>query len=297
MTYKTLLSLLKVSSFFIFAGRAYQHLIWDAPYRSLFWDQKLLEPIINLVFDTTWQKYVTDLNTDLSIQILTRCVGCLYVVCAVLSLTITGSTKNWQRNILKLGAVSLVFLSLLLTKEKFYHLIMFFEHTIQFGVPIALLYFIKNKNKEKLIFALKICIALTFTCHGMYAIGVFYPLPANFVTMTLNILPVTENMAKSLLFVAGVLDFAIALFIFIPKLVKPTLIYAAFWGFITALARIISGLHYEVSLNMVHQYLYLVIYRIPHGLIPILVYMYISKITYKNGLTLKKNFVRKAVNS
>lgn len=277
MNTKTLLTFLKFCSFFIFFGRAYQHLFWDAPYRSFFWDQHLLEPVINFVFDTTWQSYVTNLNTDHAIQFLTRCIGILYLVCAVLSIIINENSKKWMRNILRLGAVSLVFLALMITKNKFYHLIMFFEHTIQFGVPIALLYFLKYKSTPLLLFYLKVCIALAFTCHGMYAIGIFYPLPGNFVTMTLNILPVQEEMAKNLLFVAGILDFIIAVAIFIPKLSKPALLYACFWGLVTALARIVSGFHYDFSLSIIHQYFYLTLYRLPHGLIPLLIYLYVTK--------------------
>lgn len=284
MSTKTLLSFLKISSFFIFSGRAYQHLFWDAPYRSFFWDQHLLEPVINFVFDISWQSYVTNLNTDLAIQILTRSIGVLYLVCAIISIIINENSKRWMRCILKLGAVSLIFLALMITKNKFFHLIMFFEHTIQFGVPIALLYFLKHKNALLLLFYLKVFIALAFICHGMYAIGVFYPLSGNFVTMTLNILPVQEEMAKNLLFVAGVLDFIIAIAIFIPKLSKPVLLYACFWGGVTALARIFSAFHYDFSLSIMHQYLYLTIYRLPHGLIPLLVYLYL----YKNSLEKQK---------
>ena len=285
MNNTTLLKILKLSSFFVFLGRAYQHLFWDAPYRSFFWDQKLLEPIINFVFDTSWQSYVTNLNTDHAIQILTRCIGVLYAVCAVISITIDQNSKKWEQRILKLGSVSLVLLALMITKEKFYHLVMFFEHTIQFGVPIALIYFLKHKNIPQLLFYLKVFIALTFTCHGMYAIGVFYPLPGNFVTMTLNILPISENLAKNLLFTAGILDFIIAIAIFIPKISKAALLYAAFWGLITAFARIASGLHYDISFSIVHQYLYLVIYRLPHGIIPLLVYLYLAKKEIKDTKT------------
>lgn len=273
----TLLNFLKISSFFIFFGRAYQHLFWDAPYRSLFWDQQLLEPLVNFFFNTSWHEYATNLNTDNAIQFLTRSIGILYTLCAIISLTINKHSKKWEYILLKIGAVSMILLALIITKEKFYHLIMFFEHTIQFGVPIVLLYYLKNENTALLIFNVKIFIALAFICHGMYAIAVFYPLPGNFVTMTLNILPVTETTAKSLLFIAGILDFIIAITLFVPKLAKAALIYASFWGFITAFARIASGLSYDVSFSILHQYMYLVIFRLPHGLIPLLVYMYISK--------------------
>ncbi|SEC35748.1 hypothetical protein SAMN04489761_2767 [Tenacibaculum sp. MAR_2009_124] len=277
MKNSTLLRILKISSFLIFLGRAYQHLFWDAPFRSFFWDQHLLEPIVTSVFGVSWQSYVTNLNTDHAIQFLTRSTGVLYSLCAVISLTINEKSKRWMYSVLKLGSVSLILLALLLTKEKFYHLVMFFEHTIQFGVPVALIYFLKSKNQDILVLCLKMVIAFAFTCHGMYALGYFYPLPGNFVTMTLNILPIQEEMAKNMLFLAGILDFVIAIAIFIPRITKIALLYAAFWGFATALARILSGFHYDVSLSIIHQYLYLVIYRLPHGIIPLLVYFLIRQ--------------------
>ncbi|WP_440879688.1 hypothetical protein [Tenacibaculum sp. C7A-26P2] len=277
MKNSTLLRILKISSFLIFLGRCYQHLFWDAPYRSLFWDQNLLEPIVSTVLGISWQAYVTNVYTDDAIQFLTKITGILYGICAIISLTINERSKTWMSSILKLGAINLIFLALLLTKEKFYHLIMFFEHSIQFGVPTLLIYFLKDKNQEKLIIFLKIFILLTFSCHGIYAIDYFYPLPVNFVTMTLNILNLEEEIVKKILLIAGILDFLVAVAVFIPKIAKVALLYASFWGFATAFARIFSGFHYDISLSIIHQYLYLVIYRLPHSIMPLLVFFYINQ--------------------
>lgn len=277
MSNKTIISFLKFSCFLVFAGRAYQHLFWDAPFRSLLWDQALLEPIITGFFNMQWQDYVTDLEIDNTIQSVIRGHGVFYTICAFIALLIHPYSKKWMKLILTLGGISLVLLSILLTKEKFYHLAMFFEHAIQFSIPFVLLYFMKNSNTDRLISVLKVIIALTFTCHGLYALGTIYPLPANFVTMTLNILPVSEPTAKSFLFIAAILDFLVAILIFIPKTAKPALLYAAVWGLLTALARIVNGLSYDISLATLHQYLYPTIYRVPHGLIPLLVYLLIKR--------------------
>jgi len=151
---------------------------------------------------------------------------------------------------------------------------MFFEHSIQFGAPFVLLYLLKMKlDITKIIMPLKIITALAFISHGVYAIGTVYPLPGNFVTMTLNILPVTEDLAKSLLFVAGILDFVVAILIFVPKVSRMALLYAAFWGIVTAFARILSGFTYDMSLLTLHQYLFATVYRIPHGLIPFICFV------------------------
>ncbi|MGB0896689.1 MAG: hypothetical protein ACPGU9_03870 [Flavobacteriaceae bacterium] len=271
MSTKTITTILKICCVFIFIGRGYQHLFWDAPFRSLLWDQKLLEPVITNVFNMTWNDYVTSLKIDSYIQQSIKLIGILYCICAVLVVLVHQHSKQWMKNIIYIGGVNLVCLSLLLTKDKFYHLAMFFEHSIQFGLPFLLLYFLKNRNRFRLQLLLKVTIAVAFVCHGLYAIGTLYPIPANFVTMTLNILPVNEPTAKQLLVVMGVIDFVIAIGIFIPKITKPFLIYAVFWGIATALARLISPLVYGFSVDILHQYLYLVVYRIPHGLAPLLI--------------------------
>tara|TARA_B100000809_G_scaffold118758_1_gene117043 strand:+ start:3284 stop:4153 length:870 start_codon:yes stop_codon:yes gene_type:complete len=276
MNSKQLVYLLKFCAFCIFAGRAYQHLFWDSPFRSLLWDQNMISGIVENIFNIPWNEYVTSLKTDSFIQNTIRLNGAFYAICAVISLVIKQKSNKYLKTILGLGGFSLLLLAILLSKSKFFHLAMFFEHAIQFGTPFVLLYLLKTKGDfSKITFSLKIITALTFASHGMYALGLYYPLPGNFVTMTLNILPITEDITKQFLFTAGILDFIVVVFIFIPKLQKIGLIYAVIWGVGTAFARIASGLSYDVSFSIIHQYLYTTIYRIPHGLIPLLIYFII----------------------
>ena len=261
----------------VFAGRAYQHLFWDSPFRSVLWDQNLLEPFVNSIFNMSWKDYVTDLSIDHKIQTLIRLNGWFYLFCAIVSLTIKPTSNKIFKSILFLGGCNLVVLALLLTKNKFYHFAMFFEHAIQFSVPFLLYYFLKNESVRWLLPKLKLIISISFVCHGLYAIGLIYPIPENFVTMTLNILPISEINAKQFLFIMGILDFVFAIIIFIPKLSKVSLIYAFTWGFITAIARVLSGLKYGVSLHILHQYFYQTLYRIPHGIIPLLTYLILKR--------------------
>lgn len=285
MSKRNILFLLKLASFFVFFGRGYEHIVWDAPFRSLLWDQDLLSPIIENIFNTNWRDYVTSLRTDSIISACIKANGVFYFICAILSLTLTENSSKLHRGILYTGVVFLVLLSLLITKSKFYHTVMFFEHSIQFATPFTMLFFSRTKKVKDLVLTLKILIALTFVSHGMYAVAIFYPLPGNFVSMTLNILPVTEDIAKQFLFAAGILDFIVAILIFIPKTAKPALIYAAAWGFLTAFARIVSGLKYGVTLDIVMQYLHTTIYRIPHGLVPLIAYMSLKYLDRNQKIT------------
>ncbi|WP_299624764.1 hypothetical protein [uncultured Tenacibaculum sp.] len=264
-------NLLKLSVFFIFIGRAWQHLFWDAPYRTFFWDESLLKPIVENWFGVSWTTYATSPNTDVFVQSLIISKGILYCIAAVSSLLITKKNKKVFKIPIYLGGLSLIILTLLLTKEKFYHFAQFFEHSIQFGLPFVLLYTLKDSfNLDRLIFTLKVLIAITFFSHGLYAFGA-YPVPGKFVDMVINIMGVSESFAITFLYVAGILDFVLAVLIFIPKVDTYALIYAVAWGLLTALARIVANFYIDFPIQSIHQNLYQVIYRLPHGLVPLLV--------------------------
>ncbi|GAA4274877.1 DoxX-like family protein [Aquimarina gracilis] len=275
---KTLL-LLKISVFLIFIGRAWQHLFWDAPYRSFFWDEALLKPLIEGFFTISWTEYVTSNQTDSFIQNSIRANGILYVIASICSLSLTKNNKRWTRIPIFLGGISLLILTTLLTKEKFYHVAQFFEHSIQFGLPFVLLYQHKDFDEKKHILILKILIAVTFFSHGLYAFG-FYPVPGKFVDMVIQIFGFSEPTAITFLYIAGILDFVLAVLIFIPKTAIYALWYAIFWGLLTALARIVSNFHLEFPLNSIHQNLHETLYRIPHGLTPLIVLLLIKKHLY-----------------
>tara|TARA_R110002049_G_scaffold88528_1_gene223290 strand:- start:8628 stop:9509 length:882 start_codon:yes stop_codon:yes gene_type:complete len=265
-----LIKLLKICAACVFFGRAYEHIFWDAPYRSLLWDQALFSPVVEGIFGMDWNSYVTDAGIDYSIQYTIMGIGVFYVLCGVLSLIIKKKSARFIKCCIAIGAILLILLAVLQAKSRFYHISMFLEHSIQFCSPLILLLFVKHIWKtSNLILLLKIIIAATFISHGLYAVGWPYPLPGNFVTMTINILHLSESAAKTFLLIAGFLDFLMAIMLFIPRLSKVALLYAFIWGTLTAFARIVSGMTYDISFAIMHQYFYTTVYRIPHGLLPL----------------------------
>ena len=280
MTHKQLL-LFKISVFLIFIGRAWQHLFWDAPFRSFFWDESLLKPIVENFLGTEWQSYATSPKTDKNIQLGIQFNGYLYLISSIASLILSKKNIKFIKPIIFLGGISLVILAILLTKEKFYHTAQFFEHSIQFSAPFILIYIFSKREplKNKLIHILKIIIAFTFLAHGLYAFG-FYPVPGNFIDMVIQIFGCSEDTAKSFLYIAGILDFVIAALIFIPKIDKYVLYYAVIWGLLTAAARLVANFQWDFPIQSIHQYMYQVLYRLPHGLIP-LITIYIIQQTKK----------------
>lgn len=233
-----------------------------------------MSPIVEGVFRETWYDYATSNRVNSFLTIFTKCNSFLFFLAGLTSL-FWSSIKfvKLKRTILKIGLISLVFLGICTSIDKRNDFFQFFEMCLQFCVPLVLLYQHKFESlpTKKLNFWLKIAIALTFIPHGLYAMGIIY-LPGHFLDMTIQILSVTESQAKSILFVVGVLDVLFSIIIFIPNKFNAYILgYLAFWGFVTALARIVSGFNAAFIQSSIHNLAFLTIYRLPHGLIPLAV--------------------------
>ncbi len=91
-------------------------------------------------------------------------------------------------------------------------------------------------NNKYAQWALRIGIAGEFVGHGLLATGG----KADWVKWIQFFLPVDTALATKLLFIVGVSDILVALIVLV-KPMKPVLLWAAFWGFWTALVRPIVG--------------------------------------------------------
>jgi len=263
--------LLQVAAVCVFLGRAWQHLRFDAPYRTLLWDERWMKGIV-ATFGMDWSDYVTSPQVDGAIDAFTRGMGWFYVLCALCAIALPrlGRPASW---IVTAGGVGLVFLAFLFTKEKFFFAGEFFEFALQCGTPFFLVWINRHGAPTTgFIHWLKIAIALTFICHGLYATG-FYPRPGNYIEMTMKILHFDEQQAVAFLNVAGLLDFLLSICIFLPwrQPVFIALAYAAFWGTATAFARTWAYFNPEFWDNSLEQWLHETVFRLPHGLGPLVV--------------------------
>jgi hypothetical protein len=172
-------------------------------------------------------------------------------------------------SILPVYSFLLIFLAFLYWKEKSFITAEFFEYSAQFLLPIILHLLIRYPHQEKKInYFLLFSIAVTFTAHGLYAVG-FYPVPGNFVDMVIVILGVTEEIAYKLLFFVGMLDFILAVAIFFPFANKAFLSYALLWGLLTSFSRLWATFHPELPFYSLHQWIWEVFYRLPHAGLPL----------------------------
>jgi hypothetical protein len=232
--------------------------------------------MVSLFGYSNWESYVTDPKTDQIIQQLIQGIGWYYLLCALVAFGISrmGKIGYW---ILRIGGFSLIFLAALYTKEKFYFIGQFLEYTLQWATPFFLVTFARQKAiTNRQVVLLKIAIALTFICHGLYAVG-YSPRPEVFQTMVINILGLNNDMAVYFLNLAGLLDFifAVALFVSWPKLNLLALAYLTFWGFMTTIARVWAFVHWEFLGSGLAQWLHESVLRIPHFLMPLVLLLWL----------------------
>ena len=266
-TKKHIFHILQWSTILVFLGRAYQHWFWDAPFRVLLWDESWMKPIVETITGSSWESFVTSETGDIFISSLIQTNGIFYFLFAVFTLFIIKFAGNWSHFLL-VGSGMLIFLAFLYMKEHFFNVGQFFEYSLQFGSPIFLWLYLRHWDRNKLLLWMKIAIALTFTCHGLYALG-YYPVPGSFVEMTINIFHIESQSAFQFLKLAGTLDFLVAILIFVPKVSRFALLYAFFWGFITSFARIWAHFYIEMPWESLHQWIPEFLYRAPHFLIPL----------------------------
>ena len=239
--------------------------------------------IVAWLFGLDWQSYISSAQVENVIQYGIKGIGVFYLSCAFMALFIKRAPKL-GRYWLGLGAISLAILALLYCKERFFSIGQFFEYSLQFGSPLLLIYLTINSIiSNKLLRLIKIAIALTFTAHGLYALG-FYPRPVHFMEMTMNILGVEEERAIQFLNIAGILDFVISIGMFLPwRWAKYCLAYAVLWGTGTTAARIWAYFDWEWLDYVLVQWLHESVMRFPHFLVPLAVLIFLSKIDYSTN--------------
>ena len=281
-------NLLRLCVFLILLGRAYQFFFFGAPFRAILWDESLLSPIVEGVFNISWYEYSTNLKVNSWIETFTHFCGLLFL-CSGLTVLFWKKLKSlrFKRFMLKLGILLLFVLTFLIFKSKNFRVLEIFEMLIQLSLPIALLK-LNDNNKEKVTLFLKVAIALTFTAHGLYAMGIPFR-PGHFIDMTIGITGITEPSAVLFLTIAGILDIAASLLLFNKYTSKYALGYIFIWGLLTALARVIYGFSASFILNSLHESLYSTVYRLPHGLIALVVFLLLySSFTFTKNTTHEK---------
>ena len=146
---------------------------------------------------------------------------------------------------------------------------MLVEHGGQILMPILLVLALTFGARHRgTIITAMVAVLMTFAGHGSYALGL-WPTPATFYAMISVCLHVEYETAKTILRVAGFLDFLVCVGILIPLIRRPAVLYAAIWGLLTAIARPVAGMSWGLYYWGADQFLHEAVLRAPHFLIPL----------------------------
>ena len=263
----------------VLIGFAWQHYAWETPYRVLLWDESLFSPIVNY-FGISWQNWIGEMRYDESITESIKCLSILFLLGVFACFEFKNEHRVFKifKNIvlIKCGLIILL-IAILTCKDQFYRPVQFLEFSLQWTILFFIIFYNQLKDNKLYSLLLKICLAVTFIAHGLYALNM-YPIPANFINMTITILGCSETFARQFLNAIGWCDIIFSILIFVPKINKLALVYCIFWGFSTALARIWANYNLEPSVFTLSRYSYEFLIRSAHFLVPLwLVLKYQSK--------------------
>ncbi|MEZ6134230.1 MAG: hypothetical protein R3C53_04875 [Pirellulaceae bacterium] len=257
---------LRLGTILCFAGWTWVHFYWEGPYGVLLWHDSTFE--LAARFGFSWEQFVGTGADDGVVQSWIARVWWLYLVCTLLA--VTARKKAWiQMAGLVVGSGLLAIVSYAAYIRSQYQLPMLVEHGGQVLMPIILVMaLILGPRHRFTILTAVVALIATFAGHGCYAIGL-WPTPGNFYAMTRLVLGVELPTAQILMRTAGVLDFLVCVSICLPYIRCIGAAYAAVWGFLTAVARPIASMSWELNYWGADQYLHEAVIRAPHFLIPL----------------------------
>lgn len=276
MQNKHLIGWLRFAAFFLFIGRAWQHILYNGPYSTIYYSNSMLGGFFRYFTGETEFEYLSNPNLAVIYDKLNLFLGVLFIGAAV-GVLFVNKRKSFFKLIVKIGGYLLLLVAFGYFVEKKFAWGQFFEYSSQIAIPWLLLMAVKFKMKKRFLSVAKLSLAITFICHGLYAIG-YYPIPGSFMNMMINVFGMSNEQAILWLKVAGYADFIFAIGIFIPKVGKYFLYYGFLWGFATALARIVANVDGDFLNESLNQYTFEFLVRMPHFILPLILLKYRKEI-------------------
>jgi hypothetical protein len=258
-------------------GRGWQYFFFETSFREIFWSQKAFGWFVEGWLGIDWNSYLSTPKYDDGIVLFEKCLGLLFMSTAVFTLYF--SRIKAVRGLLILVTLFQLPQAYFQFNGVGYNWALMLEFSAQFFTPILLLMYLSNR-KEMALKWCKVIIAITFVCHGLYAVGV-YNVPQKFLTMSMK--TVGLSRASSLVFLStmGMLDFIAALLVFLKKAMfrRIGLWYMVFWGFTTAVARPWAHFYSFDAARSLFQHFPDFLIRSPHFLLPVFLLVAFNKLS------------------
>lgn len=265
-----LIGILRWSAGLCLAGWAWVQLYWEGPYGILLWNAETFAWAESWGMD--WDLFVGTGANDGLVQLWLGALGWFFVLGAGVTLTARRESKL-QLAVLGGGTGLLVILAYAKYLSAQNQIPMFVEHGSQMLSPALLVMALTLgvRHRATMVVAIIAFIA-TFAGHGYYAVG-WLPTPGNFHAMTSLVLGVDYETANLFLRIAGALDFVVCVGVLIPAVRKLSALYATLWGLVTALARPVAGMSWDLNYWGADQFVHEGVLRAPHFLLPLFLFL------------------------
>jgi len=298
--------LLRLSAFIFLFSRGCLYVIFDSPYRGLLWNEEILRPFVEL-FGYSWRTYASSSNPGISL--LENLIGLFLMISSVFFLTIRADKPaRAQYFCLQLSGFFTCLHILLKYLGHNNEAPIIAEYILQGFTPwlfLAYLKYMPTHSDDKWTFPSgaillwsKVIISLCFVGHGLYALGWPYQ-PASFVRMLSKTLFIDFETSSIIVTCVGLFDLTLAVVIFIKPFERMALGHMAFWGFVTAGARLMSYVIIPVNLSNLNPWLLESTVRFIHGALPLTLLLIMLHVeTSKKAISLqelKNIFLRKRV--
>lgn len=276
----SLTSLFQFACVFALLGLGLRGVLHDLPLRALVWDAAWFGFVPDLL-GMSWTDWVTSARVDRWVEAIDFALGCgLCFLALFIMLPSFFTTRSLPRffrrafNRVHWVACLPLFIALLNWKAHFWQIGQLLESALLVGiVPLYVLSLwsaMPPAIRRWFHFVTRLLVALTFTGHGLYAIG-FHAVPAHFVMMTQSGLGLGEFGARRFLFGVGILDFVAAALLMLPsnRAQRIALGWIIPWALLTTLARVWSYGGLVSTHTLLTQWLPETIIRLPHILVPL----------------------------
>jgi hypothetical protein len=278
------LRILRITTFLLFIGRAWEHIYWEGPFRNFFYNPHGFGKVLEWSTGSTLQDIYRDHFYEYLIDNISIGIGIIYALSGVAALFYSPSRRVLKWTIcLGVFCLALTFYGFFVDKHYLYGTLL--EYSAQFVTPIIFLWYCNGYGAGRALIVSKIAIAITFIYHGLFAIG-YYPQPGNFTDMLIIGFGIQEDMARAALTNIAWMDFLFAGVVLIPfnilyrkevlskvlKVIFITLLsYAVFWGFMTSIARFYIHFDSQFIWQSFEGFFHEFLVRLPHGVFPMII--------------------------
>ncbi len=230
--------------------------------------ESVMRPLVNLFMP--WEDYAIDVYPWFS-----EVAAWKWTVVYGLTTVVLLGPRKWHLWIIP-GIVFVVLDTLMAAPGQYYWPISILEQTLMWATPICYLSVCYTVNDKVWIPMARYAIVIVFFIHGLLAVGII-PRPGYWDEMLGQTTGLSNTWAIGCLQIIGLLDILVASALFF-RLDLPRYVwfYLIGWGLLTALGRVSGYIGSADWFDLLFNWSYETLLRLPHGLTPLALFLAVS---------------------